>query len=277
MNNKRFYNIAIKTLFCACALSALVACGDDEAPIPSMQPELPADGASNVMKIENKGAITDSYDWTFTYSDNRLVSATGISCYTSANDEYYKYTSNLTYGPDWVSISNSDNLGIEVMLNKSELIERIKVDNDVYQFAYIDDRMTAWDLSISNNNFGQSQVFNTSAQIEYNNGNISKIIVTEPDNIPVIYTLKYSHLENKNGILPVNMSKQLGCLGMEHLFYAGLLGKPTKNLVEEVVVTSEKPEMNYSMSFDYSFRDNNVVVCSYKTADGSLATVNFDY
>ena len=72
------------------------------------------------------------------------------------------------------------------------------------------------------------------------------------------------------------MSKQLGLLGYEHLYYAGLLGRPTANLVKSIAFEFEDASRNYTLDFDYSLRSGNIELCNYYTPDGSPASVNYD-
>jgi hypothetical protein len=53
------------------------------------------------------------------------------------------------------------------------------------------------------------------------------------------------------------MSKQLGCLGFEHLYYAGLLGRPTTHLVKSISVSfPDGSQNNYKTEFSYNIKNS---------------------
>lgn len=264
------------TLLIAIAL-VQVACSDDE--VSTLRPTLPGTGGGIVKKIEHLGGVTSSYDWQFTYANGRLTQGVGILRDAQDDlDRSYSYTSKLGYGDRKVTLSNSSKEQIKVVLNGSGYIEKMTVDRDIYQFYYMDGRLKGWDKTIFENNFGQATQYRSSGVIEYENGNLSKVSYIETDKAPVVFTFTPSALPNSNGLLPETVSKELGVLGIEHLYYAGLMGRPTSHLVGTVQATySGQPELGYSISFEYSIKNGNIVLCNYHTPSGDPASVRYSY
>lgn len=87
---------------------------------------------------------------------------------------------------------------------------------------------------------GQILSYKSSATIEYMNGNFSKITYMGPDGAKITVSFTASDLQNRNGVLPELVGKELGCLGFEHLYYAGLLGRSSSNLVKTSVTQTTK-------------------------------------
>ena len=67
-------------------------------------------------------------------------------------------------------------------------------------------------------------------------------------------------------------------MGYEYLYYAGLFGAATQNLVKSVSYEFPNEQLNYTLNFSYSFRnDGNLDLCSYYSSNGQPASVNYDY
>lgn len=78
------------------------------------------------------------------------------------------------------------------------------------------------------------------------------------------YTFEYTQDDNVNGLLPETASKIMGCEGFEYIYYAGLLGRGTQNLVKSITVKHSKEEEETVYEFFYNFDYNqNVTTCSY--------------
>lgn len=264
------------SLLCLVA-GAFVACDDD--PLP-MRPTLPANGRSNVHRVTHVGERITAYDWSFSYLNGRLVQATGELRDPSAQiDRSYRYTSSLKYGAHSVTIKNSTGDQVRLTLNPKGYIQTMNVGRDIYNFVYgADDRLIGWHKIIFENNFGQAQQYKSSATIEYENGNLSKIDYVDNNSRPVTLNFIADDRHNFNGILPPAVTKEMGCLGFEHLYYAGLLGRPTEKLVKRVTYSSDDPAQAYFIDFEYNLDENgNVQLCSYHTKNGGLASINYLY
>jgi hypothetical protein len=80
-------------------------------------------------------------------------------------------------------------------------------------------------------------------------------------------------------LLPETLSKQLGCFGFEHLYYAGLLGKATKHLVRliEIDYPDEAKKDDFTIEFEYSTnKEDYTELCTFKL-DGRAVSVNYTY
>ena len=263
-------------LLCAAGTVA-TACSDDDP--PAMKPKLPGGGAENVRTIRHRGGQTQSYDWTFTYSDGRLVQANGtVRDPNAAIDGTFSYTSKLSFHHDGVSVYNSSGEKTQITLNSEGYIEKMTVNRNIYKFYYRDGHLAEWEKTIFENSFGQAQQYTSSGRFTYSNGNITGIEYREAGAEPVSLTLVPSELPNINGLLPEAISKELGCLGLEHLYYAGLMGQPTVNLVKSISASyPSQPDKNYTINFEYSNRNGNTDLCNYHTPEGQVASVNYEY
>lgn len=272
---------AIPTLALLATACLTAACSsDDDRPEPvPMKPTLPADGGDNVVRIQHLGHMTSTYDWTFTYTDGRLTQADGtVRDPDPAIDQSFSYTSTLGFTATGVGITNSSGEEIEIQLNAQGYITRMTVNRNIYEFTYSDGRLASWQKTAFENSFGQVQQYRSSATITWQNGDLAQIVMTEPDNSPVTITCVPSDEINRNGLLPPTLSKELGCAGFEHLYYAGLLGRPAQHLLQSVSYTYEQSSAdNYSMQFEYSNVGGNTTLCNYHTPTGGVASVSYTY
>lgn len=254
-----------------------VGCSDSEEPL--LQPTLPATGGDNVRSITYQGGVMQCYDWTFTYTGTRLTRADGtVRDPSAAIDRTFSYTSQLSYQAHGVTVTNSSTEQTQLQLNAQGYIEQMTVNRNIYRFEYNSaGQLTAWTKIVFEDSFGQAQQYRSSATLSYYNGNYDKIVYTDTDNSPVTLTFTPSSETNRNGLLPPTAGKELGCLGFEHLYYAGLLGRPTQNLVASISYAYADGSKDYTTSFEYASQGGNVVLCNYHTASGAVASVNYGY
>ncbi len=270
---------AFRPALCLCGLALLAtSCGGDDGPAP-LKPQLPATAGSPVRSITHYGAQSSSFDWTFNYANQRLTQATGTRRDANpADDRKFTYTSKLTYGHNSLTVSNNSEEKVTVTLNMQNYIERMTVNSNEYKFYYADGRIIRWEKTIYETTFGQAKKYESSANITYEGGNFAGITYTDADKIPVTLTFVPDTKVNFNGILPVGISDELGMWGIEHLYYAGLLGRPTANLVKSVKVTCpDDPSRNFTLNYEYNQTGNDVTICNYHTPDGGVASVNYGY
>ena len=247
---------------------------DDHAPI--FQPTLPATGGDCVRSIEHQGSMMASYDWTFHYDGTRLVQAQGTMRDADPKaDKSYRYTSYLGYGTSWISVTNQPGEAVNIQLNSEGYIDRMTVGQNDYRFRYLDGRLVEWSKTVYENTFGQQAMYTSTGKITYDNGNYSKLEYVGPDSERATLTFTSTDLVNRNGLLPVGVTKELGMLGFDHLYYAGLLGRPIINLVRSVDYTS--PRQTYTINYEYSSRSGNTVLCNFHAPDGKIASVNYTY
>ncbi len=262
------------TTLCYSFLLITAACSDDEEPI--LKPQIPSSGESKLLSITHNGNANECFDWTFAYNQDWLVKAEGTN-YTSMMP--ISYTSNISYHPNSISIKNSGDRAMKVTLNAVGLIEQMTVNTDEYQFHYQDGRLAGWNKKFNDENFGANK-YNTKASINYDaQGNLSTIRYEMEENAPILIQLTASNELNDNGLLPETISKEFGLLGFEHLYYAGLFGRPTKNLVGKIKISGYKDnEKNTTVEFKY-YRDDksqNITLCNYSYM-GKQASVVYTY
>lgn len=258
------------------AAAALCGCSGDDGPAP-FTPVLPAWSGDNVLSVEYEGDVASCYDWAFTYSGGRLT-AGSATYHPSADGSDFAYSSTLAYGAADVAVTNSNGDAVNVTLNSDHYITRMTVNLNTYTFEYDrNGRLTAWEKVVREQSFGQTPSYKTSATISYSGGDLSRIVYTGPDNKPVTLTFTASTKENHNGLLPATTSKELGCLGFEHLYYAGLLGRATEHLVASVAYAHTDGTADYTTTYSYGEKGRNTVLCAYLTPEGKQASVVYRY
>lgn len=255
----------------------MTACSSDDDPQP-FTPALPADGGSAVTKITYRGNAEEGYDWVFEYSNKRLVKGYATKNGATATANPYTYTSSLNYRPSTVEVYNNNGDNMTLTLNAKNYIQQMQVNLNTYTFDYDGDgRLVSWRKRIVENSFGQEQSYSERADITYSNGDVTRIVFTGPDNKPVTLTITSTDTDNRNGILTPTITKEMGCLGFEHLYYAGLLGRPTRHLVHSVTHSYSDGTAGYTTTFSYGIKSGNVETCTYGVETGNSATVNYEY
>lgn len=267
----------LRTSFCVALAALMFSCSSEEpAPIPNLQPKLPGSTENHVKSITHSGNIEGCYDWNFTYKDSRLTSATGTLY--NPTTVAIQYTSNLLYSPDTIGIKNTGDLAMKVVLNSDNCIEYLLVNKDEYRFVYSEGRLVSWNKTIKDLNFG-AEALHAYGSIEYNEGDIATITYAENNDDPTYYRCAPTAIYNTDGLLPETLSKQMGCFGFEHLYYAGLLGKATKHLVKSVQIDypDEAKKDDYSVEFRYSTnKSDQIELCTFILNDEAVS-VNYVY
>lgn len=262
------------------ALMGLTSCAGDDDPAPEpFKPQLPGAGGSPLRAVRHHGDVMSCYDWELGYEAGRLTTATGtLRDPDAANDGSFSYTSAFTYGANHVAMTASSGEQISMTLNASGYVEKMSVNRNEYYFSYTDGRLAAWTKTVVESSVGQIVTYKSSATITYDNGNLARIVYTGVDNVPVTLTFTPSVLPNRNGLLPEAVGRELGCIGFEQLYYAGLLGRPTVNLVKSVAATGyTDASKNFTIDFDYSTQSGNTGLCTYHTPTGGLVSVTYGY
>lgn len=271
---KRIYNYIVA----AVAAIGLCACSGDDA--PTFKPVLPTRGGAPVKAVSNRGSVDQSYDWRFTYKNERLTQANGtVRAAADSYDKAITMTANLNYGTNQVKVTTSNGSDTQLSLNSSGYIVEMRVNRNVYTFSYgFEGRITKWKKTVYEETIGVGPSYVTTGDIDYSGGNISTITYTETGNAPIVLHFTPAVEPNANGVLPVAVTKELGLMGYEYLFYAGLFGAATQNLVKSVAYEFPNEQLNYTLNFSYSFRnDGNLDLCSYYSQNGQPASVNYDY
>ena len=257
------------------------SCGSDDT--EPLRPELPATTGRYVRSITRLGSVESGYDWQFTYSGGRLTQAVGtLRDASSSIDRSFSYTSRLSFGTRSVSMDNSSGEKVKIKLNARGYVQEMTVNRNIYRFEYNDaGRLSAWSKTAFEESLGQVQQYNSSATIGYTaNGALSQITYNGTDSRRVLVNIENGTEANVSGILPPTLSREMGCLGFEQLYYAGLLGKAPSALVQSV--TYSYPDAQPSVpdattTFEYGYHLGNVTLCNYHVATGGVASVSYGY
>lgn len=258
----------------------LASCSDSES--PAIKPTLPATTGSKVMSISRNGSFESGYDWNFRYQNGRLIQANGVL--RNANqDRNFSYTCTLKYTSNGVSTTYSNNTiaPMTLQLGANGYVSRITQERNTIDFQYnADGRLTAWQKVAYEGAFGQQAQYRSSATISYDaSGALSKIVYVGTDDRRTIVTLTNATQLNVNGLLPATLSTELGMSGYEHLYYAGLLGRATSMLPQQL--TREYPDAAAHeaepITFEYGLQGGNVTMCYYHPTPTTVASVSYTY
>ena len=263
------------------AATSFTSCGNDD-PAP-LRPSLPSTNSTHVRTITRLGSVESGYDWQFTYAGGRLTQAVGTLREASPQiARSFSYTSRLAYKPRAVTMNTSSGENVKLHLNMLGLIDQMTVNRNVYTFSYdANGRLITWTKTVFEESLGQAQQYNSSAVIAYTpTGALNQITYNGTDSRRVILTFTSLAQANVDGLMPPTISQEMGILGYEQLFYAGLLGKAPAQLVQSV--TREYPDAVPSApaaitTFEYGFHNGSVTLCNYHLADGAVASVSYTY
>ena len=239
--------------------------------VPPVQPERPATGAARVQRISHLGTTPNAYDWTLNYSATHLTSAECKLVGNASNS----YKSSLTYGASSVTIANTAGLNMTAALNGDGCIEQLMVNKDEYYFTYENGRLVGWHKVMRDANFADKAA-SASAELVYQDGDLVSIVYAENNDAPTVVTLTPSTHPNTNGLLPAVLSRYMGCFGFEHLYYAGMLGKPTSHLVQGAIIDGLGDD-DYEIAYTYSIADSgNTELCTFQYL-GEAVAVDYEY
>lgn len=175
-------------------------------------------------------------------------------------------------------MTNSSGEKVTIQLNAMKYISTMQVNRNTYRFYYnADGRMSGWEQIIIQESLGQAQTYKSHADLIYRNSTLQKIEYHGSDNRLVTLLFTPSLMPNVNGLLPPTVEREMGCLGFEHLYYAGLLGRPSAYLIKSVEYQFEDESKNYTTDFEYGTHGINTVLCNYHTPDGLVSSISYGY
>lgn len=263
------------------ALLALSACHNDDPMLTppaklAICPALPSGGNAPLKSVRHNGNIDDCYDWTLSYGDNRLKSASGTRRNSNATaDNNYSYSLTLAYDSEGVYIFHSDGSTISVTLDGENHITRMQYGTNTYTFTYAAGRLSGWQKTETTTSLGQTAQYTSKGLFTRDAaGDLIAILYTDTRGKATQVTLTPSTLTNPNGLLPETVGKEMGIEGFEALYYAGLLGVPAPHLTQSISKKTDGEEEAETTDFSYSQRVGNTELCTYK--NGSVA-VNYGY
>ena len=263
------------------ALLALSACHNDDPMLTppaklAISPALPSGGNAPLKSVRHNGNIDDCYDWTLSYGDNRLKSASGTRRNSNATaDNNYSYSLTLAYDSEGVYIFHSDGSNISVTLDGENHITQMQYGTNTYTFTYAAGRLSGWQKTETTTSLGQTAQYTSKGLFTRNAaGDLIAILYTDTRGKATQVTLTPSTLTNPNGLLPETVGKEMGIEGFEALYYAGRLGVPAPHLTQSISKKTDGEEEAETTDFSYSQRGGNTVLCTYK--NGSVA-VNYWY
>ena len=275
-------------LLCMAGL-AFASCGNDDNNKTIFTPTLPTAGGKAIVSISRLGSIESGYDWNFTYTDGRMTKADGVLRDPSVSvDQTFTYTSTFSYGERDVTLNSTTGEKITLHLNADGYISKMMVNRNVYTFQYnYSGQLSAWSKQIFEESLGQIQQYNSSATIDYDTqGAFQKIVYKGNDNRQTVLTFTSDAQPNNNGIMHPTIARELGCIGFEQLYYAGLLGRPARMLVKTIKYDyyddSNSISSTANVDFEYGYqngdRSKNVTYCTYHvTGTNEVASVSYKY
>ncbi len=272
----------MKKIKFSCLLASLLlvlgatSCSDDSD--HGFTPTLPANGGSNVKEIIHSANMQETYNWKFSYDGGRLVY---VSSQLISNISPLNFTASLSYKSNQVNVVRSDGNNIAITLTPTEhLISTLRMSSFVYNYNYdANNRLIRWNCAYIDPILGLS-IKRSYGNINYDENNDIRQIqyVEDENNADNVVTLKFtpSTIINLNGLLPEGLSEEMGCKGLEYLYYAGLLGKSTYHLVQSVEYQYTKtPDNNHTVTYQYGDNGNNgnIVSCTF----GDACSVQYAY
>jgi len=273
-------NILKAAFFIACI--SLFSCSSDDSgtSISDFINTPNTQTASRVTAIKHSGYFDRVFDWTFKYSNSGLKEAKrtvqkGDATQTTGDEISYS----LAYGSKEIKIKSTDK-PITVKVKSDGLLETFECGNTKNAYYYSDGRLIGYDSKFTLSGAADNVVKGARSIIEWENGNIKSIEYTpstDAENKKFTYTFEYyDDQKNANGIMPELVSAAMGCEGVEFLYYSGLLGKGTENLVKTITVTHSTDEsLNNLYTFYYRTENGNIVFSNYQSemAEGGQPVV----
>lgn len=266
--------------FCWALCLSFTSCGSDDH-APNISFVTPNTSGHQLRTVTHAGYLPDTYDWVMTYNGKNLTGGTGSYLHETTSD--YSYQVSLGFTSSTVNITSSAAEKSTITIGANRLISQMKVNDNTFEFAYNSNGyMTEWKENVVNTGFGSVTSYNAKATLSYTTSNdLKQIVYTNNDDYPDnLCTLTFTPADtlNINGLLPEAISKQMGVLGFEYLYYAGALGKASSRLIRSIhVAYNATPAADYDLVFHYVLnKDNDVVFCSY-TYKGQSASATYKY
>lgn len=276
-------NLLRKSLLIISVLGITSCSDDDSSPTVAHLIKTPnVSGYSKLTGVTRAGVFENKCAWDFNYKEENLSSAVSTLQHSSNIETEGKKTNySFSYGEDYVGIK-TDGSQISLILNESALAYKAMSGNTTYNYSYTGGYLTSWNVIYKNDGFAGSSTKGAMAEIERSvTGNITSVKYTpsaDASDDYYTYAFEYEETENNNGLLPECLSKELGCDGFECLYYAGLFGNGTKNLVKSIVVTHSK-NLDYNVVYNFNYvidAYGNIINCSYGTIENPIV-VTYKY
>ncbi|MBQ8736414.1 MAG: DUF4595 domain-containing protein [Bacteroidaceae bacterium] len=280
MNFRKLFSKSLVIL----AVLGFASCSDDDSS-PTVAPLINTPnvtGYSKLTSVERSGVFVNKCAWNFVYKGENLSSAVSTLQHSSNLETEGKKTNfSLTYGENYVGVK-TDGSQISLTLNEDVLVDKAMSGNTTYNYSYTGGYLTSWNVVYKNDGFAGSSTKGAMAEIGRSlTGNITSIKYTPSADAAedyYLYSFEYDDQLNYNGLLPECLSTELGCDGFECLYYAGLFGNGTRNVMKSMEVTHSKRE-DYHVKYDFNYNTDgygNIVLCSYGAIENPIV-VTYKY
>ncbi len=282
--------LILKSLSLLAVLSLTSCSGDDDPTIDNFI-NTPNMSGKPVKSITRSGFVKEAYDWTFEYNSNgKMTEAQSVYKDASGTETVGKqYT--ISYSTSNVTVETTSDKLMQFSINDAYLLSTVKSGDVEYRYRYdMDGRLIGWtQVTYDDDGFHESSRNSAEAKLVWDNLNLISVTYTPLTKVPddyIIYEFEYTDKWNDNGILPEIDTKALGCKGFEFMYYAGMLGKSTKNLVDRVsVVYSKDSTKNMTYKFGgyrYQEQNNSRNLASFNfepenSANSEITIVTFGY
>ena len=259
-----------KSLLSIFSLSILFSCSGDDHEVSLsdfiMTPNTKT--ANRLTSVSRSGYFENAYSWNFVYDRKNLKSATSVLENGISGEESPMLKYSLSYGSREVKVSTSGE-PVVLRVGGDGLLVSATSGNTTFNYSFSDGRLIAWNSLYQIHGFNGQVTKGEDAVFTWHDGNLTKIIYTpstDAGNKYFIFEIGYYDNElNSNGLLPELVSEAMGCKGAEYLYYAGMLGKPTTNLVKSIKISHSTDESeNASYTFHYETNMNDVTLCNYQ-------------
>ena len=277
----KIFKCLFSTMFVASLCLGFTACSDDDDDNktpnePSVDDVLPAGAPKSigdaVLTVNEKGQLTKVVD-----GDQVITIEYGSFSRATTYDALLKLREAEDSDNDYDAYLKLNGMGYvtDVLQVYKHPEEQDGKQSDTWKFTYNDaGQLSRLQRSESGDDF----------KITYTNGDITKVEQTDEDGDHKLITIVYTNAEypevkaNTSGVMEFDESFRVDMDEMGFLYYAGMLGQPTKNLPmgnTEKATWNNGEEYTFSDNYNWEFGANGFPTKFWTDNDGPSEIVTF--